>query len=224
MANILVVDDNYNLRRAMMINIERAGHNAFGAGDGLEALEVLDKTVIHLMIVDIMMPNMDGFELTAELRGGNANIPVLMVTAKESLEDKRQGFSLGADDYMVKPVDMDELLLRVSALLRRSRIAGERKLQVGSTLLDYAGLSVTTGEETVTMPQKEFYLLFHLLSYPNRIFTRQDLMDEIWGYDSESMLRTVDVHIMRLRERFKNNDDFEILTVRGLGYKAVKKQ
>ncbi|MGI5899551.1 MAG: response regulator transcription factor [Christensenellales bacterium] len=224
MANILVVDDNYNLRRAMMINLERAGHSVFGAGDGLEALEVLDKTIIHLMIVDIMMPNMDGFELTEELRGGNMNVPVLMVTAKEALEDKRRGFSLGADDYMVKPVDMDELLLRVSALLRRSRIAVERKLRVGSTLLDYAGLSVTTGEATVTMPQKEFYLLFHLLSYPNRIFTRQDLMDEIWGYDSESMLRTVDVHIMRLRERFKNNDDFEILTVRGLGYKAVKKR
>jgi two-component system OmpR family response regulator len=224
MANILVVDDNYNLRRAMMINLERTGHSVFGAGDGLEALEALDKTVIHLIIVDIMMPNMDGFELTAELRGGNMNIPVLMVTAKEALEDKRKGFSLGADDYMVKPVDMDELLLRVSALLRRSRIAVERKLQVGSTLLDYSGLSVTTDGETVTMPQKEFYLLFHLLSYPNRIFTRQDLMDEIWGYDSESMLRTVDVHVMRLRERFKNNDDFEILTVRGLGYKAVKKQ
>ena len=223
MANILVVDDNYNLRRAIMISLERAGYTVFGAENGEEALDVMERMAIHLMIVDIMMPKMDGYELTAELRDGNVSIPVLMVTAKESLEDKRQGFALGADDYMVKPVDMDELVMRVSALLRRSKIADERKLQIGGTCLDYSGLSVTTPEETVTMPQKEFFLLFHLLSYPNRIFTRQDLMDEIWGYDSESMLRTVDVHVMRLREKFKDNPDFEILTVRGLGYKAVKK-
>ena len=223
MANILVVDDNYNLRRAIMISLERAGYAVFGAENGAEALDVLEKMSIHLMIVDIMMPKMDGYELTAALREGNVSTPVLMVTAKESLEDKRQGFALGADDYMVKPVDMDELIIRVGALLRRSKIADERRLQVGDTCLDYSGLSVTTQEETVTMPQKEFYLLFHLLSYPNRIFTRQDLIDEIWGYDSESMLRTVDVHVMRLREKFKDSKDFEILTVRGLGYKAVKK-
>jgi len=223
MANILIVDDSFNLRRAVKIHLERAGYTVLEAENGREALSMLEAASVHLIIVDIMMPLMDGYELTGELRGGGVNIPVLMVTAKEGLEDKRAGFDSGADDYMVKPIDMDELVLRVGALLRRSRIAGERRLTVGATALDYSGLSVTTPQETLTLPQKEFYLLFHLLSYPNRIFTRQDLMDEIWGYDSESMLRTVDVHVMRLRERFKSNPDFEILTVRGLGYKAVKK-
>ncbi len=224
MANILVVDDNQNIRRAISINLERAGHTVFMAEDGEKALDVFEEAHIHLVVLDIMMPRMDGYAFVDALRGGGLSTPVLMVTAKETLDDKRRGFALGADDYMVKPVDMDELVLRVGALLRRSKIASERRLQVGSTVLDYAGLSVTCGSESVTMPQKEFYLLFHLLSYPGRILTRQDLMDEIWGYDSDSMLRTVDVHIMRLREKFKDNPDFDIITVRGLGYKAVKKQ
>lgn len=220
MANILVVDDNDNLRQLMKIHLVRAGYQVYDAPDGERALEVLAENPIHLMIVDIMMPQMDGFELTGELRGSNITIPVLMVTARETLEDKRKGFGLGADDYMVKPVDMDEMLLRVEALLRRSKIATERKLVIGETVLNGDAYSIYANGETVTLPQKEFQLLFTLMSYPGKIFSRQALMDEIWGYDTDTDPRTVDVHIKRLRDKFGNVDDFEIVTVRGLGYKA----
>jgi len=224
LANILVVDDHLNLRRVMKIHLTQAGHQVYEAGDGHEALEVLDRVQIHLMVVDIMMPGMDGFALTDEVRQGKLQIPILIVTARETLEDKKRGFDLGADDYMVKPIDMQEMVLRVGALLRRARIADEHKLTVGSTVLDSEALTVTVSGESVMLPQKEFQLLFQLLSYPNKIFTRQELMDAVWGYDSDTILRTVDVHIMRLRERFKDTPDFEIITVRGLGYKAVKKE
>lgn len=222
MANILVVDDNFNFRRVMKIHLENAGFTVYEAENGHAALEQLEKAPIHLLIADIMMPGMDGYELTGELRGGGMNIPVMMITAKDTLEDKARGFDSGTDDYMVKPIDMQEMIMRVKALLRRSKIVSEKKLTVGDTTLVYDELSVLTPEGSVTLPQKEFYLLYHLLSYPNKIFTRQDLMDEIWGYDTESMQRTVDVHIMRLRERFGENKDFTIQTVRGLGYRAVR--
>jgi len=222
MANILVVDDNFNFRRVMKIHLENAGFTVYEAENGHAALEQLEKAPIHLLIADIMMPGMDGYELTGELRGGGMNIPVMMITAKDTLEDKAKGFDSGTDDYMVKPIDMQEMIMRVKALLRRSKIVSEKKLTVGDTTLVYDELSVITPEGSVTLPQKEFYLLYHLLSYPNKIFTRQDLMDEIWGYDTESMQRTVDVHIMRLRERFGENKDFTIQTVRGLGYRAVR--
>ncbi len=222
MANILVVDDNFNFRRVMKIHLENAGFTVYEAENGKEALAQLEKAPIHLLIADIMMPVMDGYELTGELRGGGMNIPVMMITAKDTLDDKARGFDSGTDDYMVKPIDMQEMIMRVKALLRRSKIVSEKKLTVGDTTLVYDELCVITPEGSVTLPQKEFYLLYHLLSYPNKIFTRQDLMDEIWGYDTESMQRTVDVHIMRLRERFGENKDFSIQTVRGLGYRAVR--
>lgn len=223
MTNILIVEDNSSLRELMRIHLTRAGYAVYEAADGNEALTVLDKTAIHLMVVDIMMPKMDGYELTGELRSAKLRIPVIIVTAKETLEDKRTGFKLGADDYMVKPIDMEELLLRIEALLRRSNISGNHLMTVGDMLLNQESLAVTSGDKITVLPQKEFYLLQMLLSYPNKIFTRQTLMDEIWGYDSDTDSRTVDVHIKRLRERFSGNDSFSIETVRGLGYKAVSK-
>ena len=224
MINILIVEDNEQLRKLMSIHLRRAGYSAFEAGNGVEALKVLEDVSIHLIIADIMMPKMDGYELTGELRKANITIPVLMVTAKETLEDKRKGFKTGVDDYMVKPIDFEEMLLRVEALLRRSNLSSEHILTVGTTSLDSDELMVNIGNQSISLPQKEFYLLQLLLSYPKKIFTRQTLMDEIWGYDSETDPRTVDVHIKRLREKFLNSEDFDIETVRGLGYKAVIKQ
>lgn len=221
MVNILVVEDDDVLRRVLCTVIEKHGYTAIPAGNGEEALDVLDYEHIDLIVSDIMMPNMDGYELTKELRDADFNQPILLITAKEQFEDKRRGFYAGADDYMVKPIDMDEMMLRIGALLRRAKIASEHKLVYGSTSLDYDSLTVTIGDKSWQLPQKEFYLLFKLLSYPNKIFTRAQLMDEIWGMDSETDERTVDVHINRLRERFKSYDDFELVTVRGLGYKAV---
>ncbi|MDL2236301.1 response regulator transcription factor [Christensenellaceae bacterium OttesenSCG-928-K19] len=221
MANILIVEDNQNLRKLMRIHLENAGYSIFEAENGVDALEVMEQTHIHLMVVDIMMPKMDGFELTGELRSAKMTIPVLMVTARESLEDKRTGFKTGADDYMVKPVDMEELLLRVEALLRRAKISGKNILKIGDTKLDSDSLTVSKGDHIDVLPQKEFLLLHMLLSYPGKIFTRQMIMDEIWGYGSETDPRTVDVHIKRLREKFMDNATFSIETIRGLGYKAV---
>jgi two-component system, OmpR family, response regulator len=224
MINTLVVEDNEQLRKLMNIHLTRAGYNVFEAANGVEALKALEDISIHLIIADIMMPMMDGYQLTGELRSAKITIPVLMVTAKETLEDKRKGFKTGADDYMVKPIDFEEMLLRVEALLRRSNLSGEHILTVGTTTLDSEALMVSTDEQSITLPQKEFYLLHMLLSYPQKIFTRQTLMDEIWGYESETDPRTVDVHIKRLREKFLHSEDFEIETVRGLGYKAVIKR
>ena len=224
MINILVVEDNEKLRELMCIHLKRAGYNVYESGNGLEALDVLENVAIHLIIADIMMPKMDGYELTGELRSAKITIPVLMVTAKEALEDKRKGFKSGADDYMVKPIDFDEMLLRVEALLRRSNLSGEHLLTVGGTTLDSDALTVSSDGQSMALPQKEFFLLHMLLSYPKKIFTRQTLMDEIWGFDSETDPRTVDVHIKRLREKFLNSEDFDIETVRGLGYRAVIKK
>jgi DNA-binding response OmpR family regulator len=182
----LVVDDNESIRKLMAAYLQRGGYSVFTAADGLEALETLDKEHIDLMIADIMMPNMDGYTLTNELRTSHYDFPILMITAKESIEDKKKGFAAGTDDYMVKPIDFDEMLLRVSALLRRSKISTEHRIVIGDVILDYESLTVKTREETIVLPKKEFYLLFKLLSYPKKIFTRQDLMDEIWGYDNET--------------------------------------
>lgn len=223
MFHILVVDDNDSIRKLMTTYLVRDGYQVFAASDGIEALAVLEKEQIDLMIADIMMPNMDGFALTNDLRTSNYNFPILMVTAKDSFEDKKKGFSVGTDDYMVKPIDFDEMLLRVAALLRRAKISNEHKITIGDVTLDYDTLTVTTKSETVLLPKKEFYLLFQLLSYPQKIFTRQDLMSEIWGFDNETDERTVDVHIKRLREKFDSLEEFKIVTVRGLGYKVDKK-
>ncbi|GGH18484.1 response regulator transcription factor [Paenibacillus segetis] len=222
MFNILVVEDDPKLRQLFCTVLVRNGYRALSAEDGNDALSILDKEYVDLIISDIMMPHMDGYELTRTLREANFNLPILMVTAKENFADKQRGFLVGIDDYMVKPIDVNEMILRVGALLRRAKIVNERQLVFGNTLLDYDSLTVTQHNESILLPQKEFYLLYKLLSYPNKTFTKQQLMDEIWGFDSNSDEHTVVVHINRLRERFKACTDFEIVTVRGLGYKAVK--
>lgn len=222
MTNILVVDDHESIRKLIEVYLGRAGYQVFLAVDSQDALQVLDHTHIDLMVADVMMPGMDGFELTRQLREAHYNLPVLIVSALESIDDKRQGFSAGTDDYMVKPIDFDEMVLRVAALLRRAKIASEHQITIGRVTLDSDMLSVKTGTNTIFLPPKEFSLLFKLLSYPQKIFTRQSLMEEIWGLDNETDERTVDVHIKRLREKFDTLEEFNIVTVRGLGYKAEK--
>ena len=223
MFHILVVEDNDNTRKLMQAVLSQNGYEPILARDGIEALEVLDRKHVDLIVLDIMMPRMDGYEFTETLRASGCELPILMVTAKEKPADKHKGFQIGTDDYMVKPVDEEEMLLRIAALLRRSRIVNEHRLEIGETVLDYDSLTVHCGGNTLELPKKEFMLLFKLLSYQNKIFTRRQLMDEIWDMDSESDERTVDVHINRLRDHFRGNGDFEIVTVRGLGYKAVKR-
>lgn len=224
MFHILIVEDDKELCELFSTVLIKNGYKTTSAKDGVEALNVLDKEYIDLIISDIMMPNMNGFELIKSIRDAQFSLPILMITAKESFQDKQRGFLLGIDDYMVKPIDVNEMVLRVGALLRRAQIINERKQCIGETLLEYDSLSVSKNGEAIILPQKEFYILYKLVSYPNRIFTRQQIMDEIWGIDSETDIRTVDVHINRLRDRFKNNIDFEISTVRGLGYRVVKKR
>lgn len=221
MFQIMVVEDDNNARRLMETVLRQNGYNPIPARDGVEALELMDVHHVDLIVLDLMMPRMDGYEFTRTLREGGSEIPILMVTAKETPQDKKKGFMFGTDDYMVKPVDEEEMILRIAALLRRSRIAADRKLTIGNTELNFNSMSVSVGGKADSLPKKEFLLLFKLLSYPGRIFTRRQLMDEIWDLDSESDERTVDVHINRLRDRFRGNEDFDILTVRGLGYKAV---
>lgn len=220
MFKILAVDDNETIRRLIATYLLRDGYQVFLASDGIEALDILDREHIDLMIADIMMPNMDGYTLTQELRNARYYFPILMITAKGSIEDKKKGFMSGTDDYMVKPIDFDEMLLRVSALLRRAKISNEHQIKINDIVLDYDTLTVSANGEDVLLPKKEFQLLFKLLSYPKKIFTRQDLMDEIWGFDNETDERTIDVHIKRLRERYGEIKDFKIITVRGLGYRA----
>lgn len=223
MLQIMVVEDDRGTRTLMCDVLSDAGYEPVPVADGVEALETLEKRHIDLIILDVMLPRMDGFRFTEELRAAEIDTPILMVTARQALSDKKRGFLTGADDYMTKPVDEEEMLLRVAALLRRAKISSERRLTIGGTELIYDSLTVITGGEKQELPGKEFLLLYKLLSYNNKIFTRRQLMDEIWGPDSESDEHTVNVHINRLRERFKDNPDFEIVTVRGLGYKAVKK-
>ena len=221
MFNIMIVEDDVNQRKLISAVLEQYGYNVIQAVDGIDALEQLDKKHIDLIILDIMMPRMDGFEFTETIRQSGIITPILMVTAKTSPVDKRKGFIIGTDDYMTKPVDEEEMVLRVGALLRRAKIASEKKLTVGSTSLHYDSFTVVCGDATHEHPQKEFLLLFKLLSYPGKIFTRRQLMDEIWDMESESDERTDDVHVSRLRDKYRNNPDFEIVTVRCLGYKAV---
>ncbi len=223
MFTILIVDDNADMRELFSTVLTDGGYRCLGAVDGQDALEIMDREYVDLIVADVMMPHMDGYELLRALRDTRSELPVLLVTAKDQFDDMQRGFRLGADDYMVKPINVRELVLRVEALLRRARISVEKRIVVGSTVLDYDAMTVTLhGRETI-LPQKEFLLLYKLLSYPNKIFTRPQLMDEIWGMFSETDERTVNTHINRLRERFSDCEDFEIVTVRGLGYKAVKK-
>ncbi len=223
MFKILVVEDDPHLRQLMSVFLIRNGFEVMRAQDGEEALSVLESAMPDLVICDIMMPRMDGFTLTRDLRRAYPELPILMVTAREALDDKRTAFSVGTDDYMVKPIELDELLLRVNALLRRSRIATERELRFGETVLNYDALTVSRGDVTLSLTKKEFLLLFKLLSYPGRTYTRSQLMDELWGMDAQSDERTVDVHVKRLREKCAGFPEFNIITVRGLGYRAEKR-
>ncbi len=222
MVSILVVEDNDNLRMLMTDRLEMEGYQIFESSNGEEALKVLDNNKVDLLITDIMMPILDGYQLIDILRQAGYNIPVLMVTAKDSFEDKEIGFRLGTDDYMVKPININEMVLRVSALLRRAQIINENILKIGDMVLDYNALTVDTGEEVYELPKKEFYLLYKLLSYPRKIFTRQQLLDDIWGMDTEVDERTVDSHIKKLRKKFGDREEFKIVTIRGLGYKVER--
>ena len=218
---ILVVEDDKNAARLMKAVLQHAGYHVYGAAHGQETLMIMDRQHIDLIILDVMMPIMDGYEFTEYIRSGGDNTPILMVTAKDLPEEKCKGFLVGTDDYMVKPVNEEEMLLRIKALLRRSQIANERKLRVGKVTLDYDSLTVSREGVSQTLPQKEFYLLYKLLSYPDKIFTRLQLMDEIWGMESNTVDTTVNVHITRLRRRFEKWPEFEIVAIRGIGYKAV---
>ena len=223
MFKILVVEDDKNLRKLIVTCLEKARYTVFETHNGEEALDLMDKEYVDLIVTDIMMPEMDGYELIKALREANYNTPILIITAKEDIEDKRQGFNLGADDYMVKPINIDELILRVKSLLRRSNQANERKIKIGEVELDYDKLEVKKQEKVYQLTQKEFYLLYKLLSTPDTIYKRQDLIEEIWGLENDSDFRTVDVHIKRLREKLEDIKEFEIVTIRGIGYKAIIK-
>ena len=223
MFKILVVEDDKNLRKLIVTCLEKASYTVFETHNGEEALDLMDKEYVDLIVTDIMMPEMDGYELIKSLREANYNTPILIITAKEDIDDKRQGFNLGADDYMVKPINIDELILRVKSLLRRSNQANERKIKIGEVELDYDKLEVKKQEKVYQLTQKEFYLLYKLLSTPDTIYKRQDLIEEIWGLENDSDFRTVDVHIKRLREKLEDIKEFEIVTIRGIGYKAIIK-
>lgn len=221
MFHIMVVEDDQALNKLICRVLVKNNYEVVPAFDGEEALSLLDQNYIDLIITDLMMPKVDGYDLTKELRESGYQLPILVVTAKDTFPDKLKGFKLGIDDYMVKPIDVNELLLRVEALLRRARIIYEKKLEFPHVCLDYINLTVTVDGKPQILPQKEFQLLYKLLSFPNQTFTRQQLMDELWGYDSETDIRTVDVHVNRLRDRFREVPYFQILTVRGLGYKGT---
>ncbi|MBE6940058.1 MAG: response regulator transcription factor [Ruminococcaceae bacterium] len=224
MFNILVVEDDASARLLMCEVLRGAGYTPWPAGDGLEALEVMDHQQIDLAIVDVMMPRMDGYAFTRTLREGNSDLPVLMVTARVTQEDKRKGFQSGTDDYMVKPVDEEEMLWRITALLRRYRSATEHRLTVGSTVLDYNAFQVTGPGGTEQLTAKEFLLLYKLLSYPSTLFTKRQLIDELWNMDSDVDEHTVEVYVSRLREKFRDNPDFELRTIRGFGYMGMLKE
>lgn len=223
MFHILVVDDDKNTRLLFRAELESAGYTVVTATDGRDALAVMDREHVDLVVLDIMMPNMDGYEFTRLLRESQNNLPILMVSAKQLPADKHKGFIVGTDDYITKPIDGEEMLYRIRALLRRAKIVSERKIHIGNVVLDYDSMTVSRAGEVCELPQKEFLLLYKLLSYPGKIFTRIQLMDEIWGAESNTGWETVTVHIGRLRKRFEGWREFEIESVRGLGYKAVKK-
>ena len=222
MLKILIAEDDQELRHLFSHVLMKNGYQVKGVGNGLEALEALDRDYFDLIISDVMMPVMDGYELVRQLRECGSTTPVLMITAKSEFDDMRRGFQSGTDDYMIKPVNVNEMVLRVGALLRRAQMINDRRLTIGSTVMECDSLMVETEGEMFILPQKEFMVLYKMASYPGRIFTRQQLMDEIWGYENESDTHTVDVHIGRLRERFRENKDFKIVTIRGVGYKVVK--
>ena len=222
MLKILIVEDDRELRRLFAHVLIKNGYTVKEVANGKEGLDAVETDYFDLIISDIMMPVMDGYEFVRKLRDSGNTTPVMMITAKDAFDDMRLGFLSGSDDYMIKPINVNEMVLRVGALLRRAQMINERRQTLGSTVLEYDTFTVTSEKESIVLPQKEFLLLYKLASYPGRIFTRQQLMDEVWGYDSDSDTHTVDVHIGRLRDRFKENTDFKIVTMRGVGYKVVK--
>ncbi len=222
MLKILIAEDDLELRQLFAHVLLTKGYTIKGVSNGQEALDALDADYYDLIISDVMMPVMDGYALVRALRSSGSTIPIMMITAKDAFDDMRRGFLSGTDDYMVKPVNVNEMVLRVEALLRRAQMINDRRQIIGSTVLEMDSLTAITGSNVQILPQKEFMLLYKMASFPGKIFTRQQLMDEIWGYDSESDTHTVDVHIGRLRERFRDNPDFKIVTMRGVGYKVVR--
>lgn len=222
MMKLLIVEDDQQLQQMFIRILSKHGYSAVGVSNGQLALDALDKDYFDLIITDIMMPEMDGFELVQQLRDVGNKIPILMITAKDAFDDMSLGFRYGVDDYMVKPINVNEMVLRVKALLRRAQMINDRKQTLGGTVLEHDSFSVTANGDTMVLPQKEFMLLYKMAAYPGTIFTRQQLMDEIWGYETDSDCHTVDVHISRLRDRLRNNRDMKIVTIRGVGYKVVK--
>lgn len=224
MFKLLIAEDDRELSQMFCRVLTKNGYAVTAVADGREALLALERDYFDLVISDIMMPVMDGYELVRALRESGNQLPVLMITAKDAFDDMRQGYLLGVDDYMVKPVNVSEMILRIGALLRRAQMNSEHRQVIGTTVLECDSMTVTDAGGSQILPQKEFMLLYKMVSFPGKIFTRLQLMDEIWGYENESDTHTVDVHISRLRERFKDNPDFSIVTMRGVGYKVVKKQ
>lgn len=222
MFKILIAEDDSELRQLFSHVLTKHGYSVTGVVNGSEALNALNQSYYDLIISDIMMPNVDGYELVRSIRSTGSTTPVLMITAKDAFDDMRIGFASGTDDYMVKPINVNEMVLRVGALLRRAQMINERRLVIGTTVMECDSLTVITEDQSFVLPQKEFMLLYKMASFPGRIFTRQQLMDDIWGYDSETDTHTVDVHIGRLRDRFRDNSNFKIVTMRGVGYKVVK--
>lgn len=221
MIHILVVEDDVKLNQIVCTYLNDSGFQAKGCLSANEAYEEMYNNLYELIISDIMMPEIDGFEFARSVRQVNRTIPILFMSAKDDLPSKKKGFQLGIDDYMVKPVELDELLLRVRALLRRANIEMERKITVGNLVLDADGMSAEVDGEEVGLTTREFHLIYKLLSYPNKTFSRAQLMDEFWGVDSDISLRAVDVYVTRLRDKLSACDGFRIVTVRGLGYKVV---
>lgn len=222
MVKILIAEDDYELRQLFSHVLLKNGYAVKGVSNGREALDAMEQEYYDLVISDIMMPVIDGYSFVSQLRSAGNTTPVLMITAKDAFDDMRLGFVSGTDDYMVKPINVNEMVLRVSALLRRAQMINERRQVMGNTVMECDSLTITTETGSFVLPQKEFMLLYKMASFPGRIFTRQQLMDEIWGYDSDSDTHTVDVHIGRLRDRFRDSKDFKIVTIRGVGYKVVK--
>ncbi len=223
MYNVLVVEDDANILKLMSIRLKKSGFNVLQAENAKEALDVIHSGDADIMVADVMMPGMDGFRLVEKIREEGNRMPIILATAKESLEDKKEGFNCGADDYMVKPIEHEELVLRINALIKRADFRREKKLTVGSVTLDYEKLSVYNDKgEEAQLSKKEFLILFRLISYPEKIFTKSQLMDEFWGYESDTYSDTVKVHINRIRNKIAKFPEIDVVTVRGLGYRGIK--
>ena len=222
MFNLLIVEDDKNIRKLMEIKLKAEGYNTSSACDGIDALDKVGKSHYDILIVDAMMPNMNGYEFLTEIKNLGMNIPSIMVTAKGDIEDKAKGFEVGVDDYMVKPIDFKELSLRIKAVLRRAKIISERKIQIGNTLLDYDTLTVSNSENSITLTKKEFGILYKLMSFPEQSFSKRKLFEEFWDFDSETEEDTLKVHINKIRNKISVFKNIDIETVRGIGYRGVK--